>query len=102
MVTKRGTNDFKGSARYLYTPGSTQTTPSVPSEATGYLAQTNAINFVRDYGGEVGGPSLRDPVWVLLACGGQKISHQAPSPIRPRGARQLCLVATHAPSTTST
>src|SRR5437016_8412640 len=44
MVTKRGTNDWRGSGRYFYTPGSYQTTPKVPSEATPYLAQTNAIN----------------------------------------------------------
>ena len=81
MVTKRGTNDFKGSARYLYTPGSTQTDPTVPSEATGYLASTNAINFVRDYGGELGGPVLRDRLWFWLARGDQKISDQASSTI---------------------
>jgi hypothetical protein len=86
LVTKRGTNDFKGSARYLYTPGSTQTTPTVPSEATGYLSQTNAINFVRDYGGEVGGPVLRDRLWFWVARGDQKISDQAASTIVTGGA----------------
>src|SRR5260370_26624386 len=86
MVTKRGTNDFKGSARYLYTPGSTQTTPTVPSEATGYLASTNAINFVRDYGGELGGPGLRDRLWFWVARGDQKISDQAASTIGTGGA----------------
>ena len=81
LVTKRGTNDFRGSARYLYTPGSTQTTPTVPAEATGYLSQTNAINFVRDYGGEFGGPLWRDRVWFWVARGDQKISDQASSTI---------------------
>jgi hypothetical protein len=81
MVTKRGTNDFKGTARYLYTPGSYQSEPAVPAEATGYLSQTNAINFVRDYGGELGGPIFRDRVWFWLARGDQKISDQASSTI---------------------
>jgi hypothetical protein len=33
MVTKRGTNDIRGSARYFYTPGSYQADATVPSEA---------------------------------------------------------------------
>jgi len=81
MVTRRGTNDFRGTARYFYTPGSTQDTPTVPGEATGYLSQTNAINFVRDYGGELGGPLWRDHVWFWVARGDQKISDQASSTI---------------------
>src|SRR5437870_8237786 len=32
MVTKRGTNDLKGSGRYFYTPGSYQSEASVPTE----------------------------------------------------------------------
>src|ERR1700730_8799629 len=38
MVTKRGTNDIRGSGRYFYTPGSLQTSPTVPAEAVSYLA----------------------------------------------------------------
>src|SRR5439155_17645289 len=56
MVTRRGTNDIKGSGRYFYTPGSYQTSGTIPSEAIGYLAATNEIKFVRDYGAELGGP----------------------------------------------
>src|SRR5258706_10317196 len=67
MVTKRGTNDFRGSSRYFYTPGSYQSDATVPGEATSYLAQTNAINYVRDYGAEFGGPVWKDHLWVLLA-----------------------------------
>ena len=74
MVTKRGTNDFKGSARYLYVPGSQSADATVPSEATGYLSLTNKVNYVRDYGGEIGGPVWRDRVWFWAARGDQKIS----------------------------
>jgi Carboxypeptidase regulatory-like domain len=74
MVTKRGTNDYKGSGRYLYAPGSTSADPTVPSEASGYLSRANSVNYVRDYGVELGGPLWRDRAWLWLARGDQKIS----------------------------
>jgi len=77
MVTKRGTNDFKGSGRYFYTPGSMQADAVVPSDATYYLDKTNRINYVRDFGAEVGGPIWRDHAWFWLASADQKISNQA-------------------------
>ncbi len=77
MVTKRGTNDLKGSGRYFYTPGSQQAAATVPSEAKSYLDKTNRINYVRDYGAELGGPIWRDHIWGWLARGDQKISNQA-------------------------
>jgi hypothetical protein len=81
MVTKRGTNDFRGSGRYFYTPGSMQAKASVPGEASGYLDATNRINFVRDYGAEIGGPIWKDHIWFWGARGDQKISVQASSTI---------------------
>jgi hypothetical protein len=77
MVTKRGTNDIKGSSRYFYTPGSYQADASVPSEAAGYLSSTNAINYVRDYGLEVGGPVWKDHLWLWGAISENKISNAA-------------------------
>jgi len=76
MVTKRGTNDLRGSGRYYYTPGSYQADATIPSEATSYLQQANRINYVRDYGAEVGGPIWRDHLWGWVARGDQKISTQ--------------------------
>ncbi len=76
MVTKRGTNDFRGSGRYFYTPGSYQATPSVPEEAKSYLVKTNAINYVRDYGAEGGGPIWKDHIWGWLAGSQDRISNQ--------------------------
>src|SRR5260370_26041239 len=81
MVTKRGTNDIRGSGRYFYTPGSMQSSAGVPDEATYYLAQTNKINFVRDYGVEAGGPVWKDRLWVLGARGDNKSSNQASSTV---------------------
>ena len=77
MVTKRGTNDYRGSARYFYTPGSYQADATVPAEATTYLDRTNRINYVRDYGAEIGGPIWRDHIWFWLADADQKISNQS-------------------------
>jgi len=77
MVTKRGSNDFRGSGRYFYTPGSYQADASVPAEAVTYLDKTNRINFVRDYGGEIGGPLWKDHVWGWIADSENKISNQS-------------------------
>ena len=74
MVTKRGTNDFKGSGRYFYTPGRFQAAAIVPAEATSYLKHTNEVNYLRDYGGEVGGPLWRDHLWFWGAVAENKIS----------------------------
>ncbi|HEV2720351.1 MAG TPA: carboxypeptidase regulatory-like domain-containing protein, partial [Thermoanaerobaculia bacterium] len=85
MVTKRGTNDFRGSGRYFYTPGSYQANASVPGEAAGYLAATNEINFVRDFGGEIGGPIWKDHVWAWIADSENKISNRASQNISASG-----------------
>jgi hypothetical protein len=77
MVTKRGTNDFKGSGRYFYTPGSLQAPATVPSEAAAYLDKTNRINYVRDFGAEVGGPIWKDHAWFWAASADNKISNQS-------------------------
>ncbi|HET7710787.1 MAG TPA: carboxypeptidase regulatory-like domain-containing protein, partial [Thermoanaerobaculia bacterium] len=83
MVTKRGTNDLKGSARFLNTSGDLQADPKIPSEATdardvrtgaGYLARTNEINKVDDYGAEIGGPIIRDRLWLWGAYSRQQIN----------------------------
>jgi len=74
MVTKRGTNDFRGSGRYFYTPGSYQADASVPDEAVLYLGQTDEIKFVRDFGGEIGGAIWKDHLWAWIADAENKIS----------------------------
>ena len=86
MVTKRGTNELKGSGRYFYTPGSAQAAATVPAEAQSYLVSTNEINFVRDFGGEVGGPIWRDRIWVWGARSENKISNRALSSPASAGA----------------
>jgi hypothetical protein len=81
MVTKRGTNDIRGSGRYYYTPNSLQAKATVPGEAAYYLDATNKVNFVRDYGAEAGGPIWKDRLWFWGARGDNKISVAASNTI---------------------
>lgn len=80
MLTKRGTNDFIGSSRYFYTPGSYQADATVPAEAQSYLALTNKILYVRDQGIEAGGPVWKDHLWLWGAYSQNKISNLGATP----------------------
>jgi len=73
MVTKRGTNDFKGSARAFRTDNSYQADPRIPDEAKGYLKAINQINNIADKGAEIGGPIWRDKAWFWGSFGKQNI-----------------------------
>lgn len=63
MVTKRGTNDLKGSGRFFWTGHQLQTDPKIPTEAKSYLTSTNSINQISEVGAEGGGPILNDRLW---------------------------------------
>jgi hypothetical protein len=71
LVTKRGTNDFHGLARYFFDNHRLQTTnlpsnltpcPAGVTSAPGCLAG-NHINQIADYGGDVGGPIIKNKLW---------------------------------------
>ncbi|HYL06389.1 MAG TPA: carboxypeptidase regulatory-like domain-containing protein, partial [Thermoanaerobaculia bacterium] len=92
LVTKRGTNTVRGSARYLQAPGSTQSASSLsPSDLpaaqrSSFLGGSNKINKVDDWGGEAGGPILRDHLWPWGAYGQQDVSVQTlPTAAAPDG-----------------
>ena len=70
MVYKRGTNDLRGSARYFETPGNEGT---VSEEAKPYLRFFNEIDSVSDYGLELGGPIMKDRLWLWGAYGRNQI-----------------------------
>ncbi len=82
IVTKRGTNEYRGSARYLQVPGGTQsnttfTANDVPAaQRATFAGGSNKINKVEDYGGEIGGPILKDHLWLWGSYGEQKVSVQ--------------------------
>jgi hypothetical protein len=74
IVTKRGTNDLSGTARYFLTDGGTQGTRKIPAEAASYLGLTNEIDEVTEWGLEVGGPIIRDRLWLWGAYADNQIN----------------------------
>jgi hypothetical protein len=74
MVTKRGTNDLSGSARYFMTKNAWQSDASIPDEATAYLKAVNEIDDIFDRGIEAGGPIIRDRLWLWGAYSEQQIN----------------------------
>jgi hypothetical protein len=73
VVTKRGTNDFKGSARFLYASDRWQAN-NIPKEAVDEGFQTNSTRFIREYGAEIGGPIIKDRLWFWGGASRQDIS----------------------------
>jgi hypothetical protein len=92
LVTKRGTNQYRGSARYFQVPGGTQSNTSLSksdlpaAQQPSFLGGSNKINKVEDYGVEAGGPILKDHIWLWGSYGDDKISVQTlPSTATPNG-----------------
>jgi hypothetical protein len=73
VVTKRGTNDLKGSARYIYASANWQSN-NQPQEAIDEGLYTNNTRFIREYGADLGGPILKDRLWLWAAGSRQDIS----------------------------
>ncbi|MBW3563306.1 MAG: carboxypeptidase regulatory-like domain-containing protein [Acidobacteria bacterium] len=73
MVTKRGSNQFDGSGRFLWTDSEFQADATVPEEARGYLQFVNQIDNIQDYGAEFGGPVVRDRLWFWGSYGRNEI-----------------------------
>ena len=73
VVTKRGTNQLKGSARFLYASANWQSS-NTPVEAIDAGLQTNSTRYIREYGGELGGPIIQDRLWLWAAGSRQDIS----------------------------
>ncbi|MFQ5528526.1 MAG: carboxypeptidase regulatory-like domain-containing protein [Thermoanaerobaculia bacterium] len=84
LVTKRGTNEFRGSARFLRTGdmfdtfSQTAVDIQAPNNDLG-PNQTrfigNSINEITDYGVEAGGPALRDKLWFWGSFGTNDIKN---------------------------
>ncbi|MCU1347052.1 MAG: hypothetical protein JWO56_82, partial [Acidobacteria bacterium] len=78
MVTKRGTNELKGSAHGLFTSHNLQSSPRVPAEGALYdppLVTVNSINRINEEGADIGGPLLRDKLWLWGAWAQNDISN---------------------------
>ena len=68
MITKRGTNEVHGSARINVVSDSFQGTNYPPSKGR------RKISSVQEYGAEVGGPILRDTLWLWGSYGRNQIN----------------------------
>jgi outer membrane receptor for ferrienterochelin and colicin len=68
MITKRGTNEVHGSARFNYVSDHFQGTNYPPS------AGRRKIDSVQEYGIEVGGPILKDTLWLWGSYGRNQIN----------------------------
>jgi hypothetical protein len=68
MITKRGTNEVHGSARINYVSDHFQGTNYPPS------AGRRKIDSVQEYGVEVGGPILKDTLWLWGSYGRNQIN----------------------------
>ncbi|HEX6100832.1 MAG TPA: carboxypeptidase regulatory-like domain-containing protein [Thermoanaerobaculia bacterium] len=80
MVTKRGTNDWRGSGRFFLANKNLQATAEVPQEAidAGYLTEDDVVETVdkiNDYGFEVGGPIITDRLWIWGAYSNNGINN---------------------------
>ena len=73
VVTKRGTNELKGSARYLYASGNWQSN-NEPQEAVDQGLPTNNTRMIREYGADLGGPIIQDKLWIWGSGSYQTIS----------------------------
>ena len=81
MVTKRGTNQWRGSGRYIYDDSSLQSNfnaktsdfakagPWNNNHGQPVFTQGNRINKVEDYGLELGGPIVKDKLWIWGSYG---------------------------------
>jgi len=77
MVTKRGTNEWRGSGRFIKADDSWQSGLDFSAGDLGptqtSFKQGNRIVSVEDYGVEVGGPILRDKLWIWANYGKNEI-----------------------------
>ena len=65
LVTKRGENVLKGSGRYFWTGKAVQADATLPAETKLYgLTGGNSVNRITEQGVELGGPIVRDRLWL--------------------------------------
>jgi len=85
LVTRRGTNEWRGSARFLGASDGLQSGVDFDQSKLAQpgpwnlgfgqqeLTESNRTNLVRDVGGEIGGPLLQDRLWLWAGIGRQDI-----------------------------
>jgi catechol 2,3-dioxygenase-like lactoylglutathione lyase family enzyme len=73
QVTKRGTNQWRGQARYLRTDGDWQS--DAVEHEPGVVG--NQIDMVEEYGADIGGPLWKDHLWIWASYGESDIKNIA-------------------------
>ncbi len=63
IVTKRGSNKWEGAASYFYAGDSLQG-DNTPDELAAIGARSNRLDEVKDYGFDIGGPIIKDKLFV--------------------------------------
>jgi hypothetical protein len=85
MVTRRGGNKVALGGRFYLTDSKFQAVYSPAKLATYGLSRYNKVNSIKDYGFNVGGPVVKDKVWLWGSYGIQDIDTVATngSPVKP-------------------
>jgi hypothetical protein len=82
LVTKRGTNKFRGGGRFLFThddlqsgnlPDALKSDPRLANPDGTFRDKADHIQQIGDYGFELGGPIIRDKLWFYGSWGKQDI-----------------------------
>ena len=73
LVTKSGTDRFKGSSRYYATDKKLESQNITDAQRTQGASSGNPIQNIKDYGIEAGGPLKRGKAWIWGAIGKQTI-----------------------------
>ncbi len=73
MVTRRGGNKVSLGGRFYYTDNYFQATNLTDALKAEGATRTNQINNISDYGFNIGGPILKDKIWLWGSYGVQKI-----------------------------
>jgi hypothetical protein len=78
MVTKRGTNEIHGSARLYETDHHFQSDNLPDNASAAGITSGNHINSITDTGAEVGGPVVKDTLWLWGSYGRNQINLVVP------------------------
>jgi hypothetical protein len=78
MVTKRGTNDVHGSARVFATDNRWQSGLQNDEARSQGFVGGNKIDSIQDYGLEVGGPIVKDRLWLWGSYGRDQVNLRTP------------------------
>ena len=74
IVTKRGTNEWRGSGRYYLSDGAFRSGFSYDDQPADDAApRRNRIVDVNDFGAEIGGPIIKNRLWIWGSYGDQSI-----------------------------